>query len=334
MYLVKEVNYSDWKENFQNCQKTNMLQCWQYGNAKVETSKWNVVRFLIMNEDGNAVALAQALSMTLPLIGGIARMNRGPLLIKRSESGQDSKDIFNIITALLDEFKKRRWWLVQIAPEINDSELAAKLRKNLGLKKLVVTSYASGLLNLQKDEKKLLMGLKKKWRYCLRKGQNLGLIVNTIVGNNVELEALLNRYKALQKDNDFVGLTDSLIISMANQVAEDWQFTLFIANHKSSSDIKDYLGMLVSIHHGDTSTYLIGITSDEGRDLQVNYVLLWQAILDAKKHGCKWFDIGGMDATTSRGIAHFKKGVQSDPYYLIGEWRSLMYPWKNITNKI
>ena len=320
MYLVKEVNYSDWKENFQNCQKTNMLQCWQYGDAKVETSKWNVVRFLIMDRNGNAVALAQVLSMTLPLIGGIARMNRGPLLIKRSESGQDSKDIFNIITALLDEFKKRRWWLVQIAPEINDSELTAKLLKNLGLKKLVVTPYASGLLDLQKDEKKLLM--------------DLGPTVSTIVGNSAELETLLSRYKALQKDNGFIGLADSLIISMANQVAEDWQFTLFIANHKSSSDIKDYLGMLVSIHHGDTSTYLIGITSDEGRDLQVNYVLLWQAILDAKKNGCMWFDIGGLDATTPIGIAHFKKGVQSDPYYLIGEWRGLMYPWKNINNKI
>ena len=334
MYLVKEANYLDWKENFQNCQKTNMLQCWQYGDVKVETSKWNVVRFLIMNEDGNTVALAQTLCMTLPLIGGIARMNRGPLLIKRSESGQNSKDILKIIRALLDEFKKRRWWLVQIAPEINDSELTAQLLKNLGLKKLAVTPYASGLLDLQKDEKKLLMGLKKKWRYCLRKGQDLGLTVSTIVGNSVELETLLSRYKALQKDNGFIGLADSLIISMANQAAEDWQFTLFIANHKNSSDIKDCFGMLVSIHHGDTSTYLIGITSDEGRDLQVNYVLLWQAILEAKKNGSMWFDIGGVDATTPEGIAHFKKGVQSDPYYLIGEWRGLMYPWKNINNKI
>ena len=311
-----------------------MLQCWQYGDVKVETSKWNVVRFLIMNEDGKTVALAQALSMTLPLIGGLARMNRGPLIIKRSERGQDSKDIFNIIRALLNEFKKRRWWLVQIAPEINDSELTAKLLKNLGLKKLAVTSYASGLLNLQKDEKKLLMGLKKKWRYCLRKGQDLGINISTIVGNSVELETLLSSYKVLQKDNGFVGLADSLIISMANQVAEDWKFTLFIANHKDSSNIKDCFGMLASIHHGDTSTYLIGITSDEGRDLQVNYVLLWEAILDAKKNGSMWFDIGGLDASTPMGIAHFKKGLQSDPYYLIGEWRGLMYTWKNINNKI
>jgi len=46
------------------------------------------------------------------------------------------------------------------------------------------------------------------------------------------------------------------------------------------------------------------------------------------------YDVGGLDATTPQGIAHFKKGVQPDPYYLIGEWRDLMYPWKNINNKI
>ncbi len=90
--------------------------------------------------------------------------------------------------------------------------------------------------------------------------------------------------------------------------------------------------MLVSIRHGDTATYLIGITNNEGRELQVNYALLWQAILDAKKNGCMWFDIGGLDATTPKGIAHFKKGVQSDPYYLIGEWRGFIHPWKAYNN--
>ena len=39
MYLVREANYSDWKENLQNCQKINLLQCWQYGNAKGEANK-------------------------------------------------------------------------------------------------------------------------------------------------------------------------------------------------------------------------------------------------------------------------------------------------------
>jgi len=330
--LVKEVNYSDWKENFQNCQKINMLQCWQYGDAKVETSRWSVVRFLIMNEDGNAVALAQVLFMTLPLIGGIARMNRGPILISEVEIVQDRNTLFNVIMALFKEFKKRHWWLVQIAPEIHNSELGNEFLKSLGLKKLAVTPYASGLLHLQKDEKKLLMGLKKKWRYCLRKGQDLGVTVSTLVGNSAELEILLNRYRALQQEKKFTGISEPLILSLSKQLAEEWQFTLFIANQEVCESVENCSGMLVSIRHGDTATYLIGITNNEGRELQVNYVLLWQAILDAKKNGCIWFDIGGLDATTPKGIAYFKKGVKSDPYYLTGEWRGFIYPWKAYNN--
>jgi len=331
MYLVREANYSDWKENLQNCQKINMLQCWQYGNAKVETSKWNVVRFLIINEAGNAVALAQVLSMTLPLVGGIARMNRGPLLIKQTENGQDSKHICNIISALLGEFIKRRWWLVQIAPEINDSELAGKLLNNLGLKKLVLTPYASGFLDLQKDEKKLLMDLKKKWRYSLRKAQNSNINISELEGNNENLEILLDRYKELKVENKFVGVADTLILSLAKQKkAEEWQFNIFIANTDNSISIESCCGVLVSVRHGDTTTYFIGISGEVGRELQVNYLLLWESILHAKTNGCDWFDIGGLDTSTPKSIAHFKNGLKSEPYSLIGEWRGFIFPWKAI----
>ena len=54
MYLVEEVNYLDWKEISNNCHQINMLQSWQYGDAKAETGRWNVVRFLITNEDGDS----------------------------------------------------------------------------------------------------------------------------------------------------------------------------------------------------------------------------------------------------------------------------------------
>jgi lipid II:glycine glycyltransferase (peptidoglycan interpeptide bridge formation enzyme) len=88
----------------------------------------------------------------------------------------------------------------------------------------------------------------------------------------------------------------------------------------------------VSLRHGDTSTYFIGTTDDTGRKLQVNYVLLWEAILYAKKSGCEWFDIGGLNATTPKGIAHFKSGLNSELYSLVGEWRGFIAPWKSIKN--
>ena len=59
--------------------------------------------------------------------------------------------------------------------------------------------------------------------------------------------------------------------------------------------------------------------------MQANSVLLWHAILQAKRSGCRWFDVGGLGKSTPRGIAEFKKGINASPYELVGEWRC--FPW-------
>jgi lipid II:glycine glycyltransferase (peptidoglycan interpeptide bridge formation enzyme) len=57
--------------------------------------------------------------------------------------------------------------------------------------------------------------------------------------------------------------------------------------------------------------------------MQANSVLLWQAILHARNEGCKWFDAGGLGEATPPGIAVFKRGLNGEPYKLIGEWWKL-----------
>ena len=328
MYSVKELPYSEWQVQIQSCHKTNMLQFWQYGDAKAETSNWNAVRFLIIREDGSPAALAQVLSFNFPLFGGIARMNRGPMLIGDYENSQELVKVF---TALFEEFKKRWWILVQIAPEINDLTLVNQFLIKFGLKKLSSTPYASGFLSLIPNENQLLMSLKKKWRYSLRKAQSSNVNISIVEGSNANLEVLLKRYNELKEENEFYGKPDSLILShKKKKKAKEWQFNIFIANTKNSKSIENCCGILVSIRHGDTTTYFIGISGEVGRELQVNYLLLWESILHAKNNGCVWFDIGGLDESTPKGIAHFKNGIKSEPYSLIGEWRGFILPWKSI----
>ncbi len=328
MYFIKEANYSDWSGYFKKCHKANILQCWQYGNAKEQTSRWNAVRFLILNEKGCVVGLVQALMIKIPIIGGIVRVNRGPILVKNFPSHEIETETLNMISALLDEFQNRRWWLVQIAPEIKESELEASYLKRLGLNRLASPFYSSGLLNLLVEEQTLLSSLKKKWRYYLKKGNKIGFKIEILKGNCDQVEVLLKKYKQLQEDKEFSGLSSELISALAKESGDEWQFTLFVAKENDSYGGGDPLGMLVSIRHGDTSTYLIGLTNKKGREFQVNYVLLWEAILNAKNEGCAWFDLGGMDSTTPKGIAHFKAGLNSETYDLSGEWRGILYPWK------
>jgi lipid II:glycine glycyltransferase (peptidoglycan interpeptide bridge formation enzyme) len=333
MYSVRESSYKEWLESLKKCQKVNMLQSWQYGQAKEETSRWSINRFLIMNDEQVVVAIAQVLSISLPLFGGIARMNRGPLLLNSTNNALDKKILYRVIATLFEEFKQKRWRVVQIAPEISDKEQNYSFLKNIGLKKLATLPYASGLLDLQSSKEQLLMKLKKKWRYSLRKSQEIGLNVSILDGSNKDFFMLLNRYRDLKIEKDFSGISDSLITSLSTKKSKEWQFNLFIANTNESEDIGDCCGMVVSIRHSDTTTYLIGVTNKEGRELQANYLLLWEAIIHAKINGCKWFDIGGLDATTPKGIAHFKNGLQSEPYSYIGEWRGLILPWKKYLNK-
>ena len=218
-----------------------------------------------------------------------------------------------------------------MAPEIvNFSDSKVELNK-LGLHKLSKDGYASGKINLKASEDSLLMSFKKKWRYYLRKSLSTEIDIKLKKADELDLNLLISKYKELQKKNSFTGLNESLIVTLSKYKTGDCIFSLFQAEDSSS---KDFLGLLVLLIHGDTATYFIGLTNEKGRQMNTNYALLWEAILYAKKIDCCWFDIGGLDNTTPEGITHFKKGLNSNLYSLIGEWGYFQFPFSIVKNLI
>lgn len=324
-YAVREVSRPEWEACVQDCRHINLLQCWQYGDAKEATGSWRAVRFVVSGADSIAVGLAQFLVRDLPVVGGIARLNRGPLLIGTPHISRE-KVAVDVVAALLDECRRRRWWVVQVAPDVADSLTAVASLEGLGLRKVSTAAWASGLLSLEPPEEELMMTFHGKWRNCLRKGLRLPVSVRMADAGSSEFGTLLEMYGQLQADRRFSGLPDSLITALALQGGDAWSMDLFVAE-QSGSEARETVGMLVTIRHGDTATYLIGATTDRGRELQANYVLLWHAIREAKRAGCQWFDIGGLNETTPAGVAHFKSGLNADQYTLVGEWRRFAMPW-------
>ena len=51
MYTLNEVEFTQWEERWQNCQHVNLLQSWQYGDAKQNVENWIAHRFIILNEN-------------------------------------------------------------------------------------------------------------------------------------------------------------------------------------------------------------------------------------------------------------------------------------------
>jgi lipid II:glycine glycyltransferase (peptidoglycan interpeptide bridge formation enzyme) len=64
-------------------------------------------------------------------------------------------------------------------------------------------------------------------------------------------------------------------------------------------------GMLFLIH-GESATYQVGWTNDQGRDLHAHHLVLWHAIEELKSRGVRILDLGGVNTQRSAGVARFK----------------------------
>lgn len=326
IFYVKEVSYDQWSIHWKQVPKANLLQSWEYGSAKELAENWRVLRFLVFDINGLPVALAQILTRSVPILGGIARMNRGPLLLNEFREDQKIERALDVIQALLREARSRRWWVIQIAPELPGTEKVLAGLTKLGLQKQSNAVCSSGFINLSADENSLLMSLEGKWRNVLRKGQRLGVEVKCIDPTNHEQNLLISGYREFQLSKGFEGLSESLLQRLIIQKGDTWQFNLFVSRAPQESVNNELIGVLATIRHGDTATYLIGFTNDQGRQMQANSVMLWNAILNAKKSGCKWFDVGGLGPETPKGIAEFKRGLNAEPYELAGDFRGYLLP--------
>jgi len=325
---IVEINYKDWTKLWRNCKHTNLLQSWEYGSAKENVENWIPYRFTILDNMGENIGLVQVLVKKIPIFGFFARINRGPIITRQVDNKFKKELIVEAIRLLKVESKGRKWRILQIAPELDFSiELINEL-KNMGLRPSSTTAWGSGTLPIKMNKDELIMQFNGKWRNCLRKGLKSNISITYSNNCNEDLKLLLENYSKLKKQKQFSGITESFIKELSKQNNENWKFNLFIA-FKNANQQEESIGTLLSISHGDTAIYLIGTSNSIGRKLNVNYVLLWEAILKSKIQGCNYFDIGGLNKNTPSGIAHFKKGTNSNLYDLIGDWRLLNFSFIN-----
>ncbi len=320
-YKCREVDKKEWSIHWPKIKRSNLMQSWEYGDAKVKSEGWKAKRYLFEDSYNQPVGLAQVLSKTFPIIGGVARINRGPLLLNLGATEHDELIKLDLIKVLKRLARSKRWWLLYMAPEIleSDSYTRSTMFQKLNLKGHI-SRWASARLSLEIRESELMSGLNGKWRNILRKAFKSNLSMSEVTLTRDSIDELIKFYESAQKEIGFSGISSQLLKAICNISGEYWKVCYFAARDDVTSELN---GILVSIVHGDTATYLIGNTNEAGRKTNANYLMLWNAILDAKSAGCKWYDLGGINKKTSKGVAHFKSGVNADYYQLIGELKTI-----------
>ncbi len=318
---LKDVNYHEWMNFATHIQHGNLMQSWEYGESK-QTEGWLPTRYLLLDGLGNHRGLLQVLVKRFYRTIWVARINRGPILFASEYiDGINPSDMTEMWSAINRHAGYSGWWIISAAPELLTQETdISHLLTRAGLKRRASrTQWASVRLSLAEDQEQLMLQQNGKWRNLLRKGIKLGVTVAEVDAPN-RINAILDRYERFQIENNFTGVPRKILDSLLGQVGKTQNAKIFETHCNVHSEIS---GFVVITYHFDTAMYLLGWTSQEGRKQQSNYVLLWQAIKDAKINGFKWFDMGGLTTNTPKGIAHFKTGVGGEYYINPGEFWSI-----------
>ena len=307
----QNIEREPYEELFAQCTRSNLLQSAAYGEAKRRVENYGVVRKVVL-EGGMPLAIYQVLVKRLPLLGTVARINRGPLYLGdgRSVPGGRRSDIYR---SLYEEWIGREGVFLQIAPDLPDE---GKERDMMAAAGFVVdpsgNNWESGWVALTGTEEGLRKGLQQKWRNMLNKAEKAGIEILPVEGEE-KLARLLEDYDAFMREKKFQSTSGALIKAL--HLGSPGSLCLLAAYREGRR-----IGAVIIARHGDSCTYLVGFTSGEGRKCNANYLLLWTGLLGCRRDGFRWFDVGGIDDENTPGVAHFKRGLGMVPYRLAGEY--------------
>ena len=320
--IIKEIKDKNiWEEFLQKCEEKTFLQSWDWGefNKMMGSKIWRLGVF----ETDNLIA-----AMFFYKI----KARRGTFLFVPHGPVFKEKEIYNIkqiLELFLEELKtiakSEGAYFIRIAPIFERNEKNIKIYKELGFKEAPIHIHPelTWELDITKSEEELLVQMRKTTRYLIKQAQKITDIKISQSQNLDDVEKFneLNQktvdrhhfvpFPATYLKNEFLVFSpDSQPIRQAQGCPEctEGQISIFLGRYKEelvSSGIFVFWQGLAFYHHGASSLRY--------PKMPVSYLLLWEAIKEAKKRGCKKFNFWGIAPEDEikhpwSGLSLFKMG--------------------------
>lgn len=302
-----------WDEFFSRSSFSNLLQSWNYGEAKAKLDGWVVQRGVIQ-KDGISVGLCQWLEWPILKLLKVIRINRGPILFNEQLGFEEKSAIYYFLGEYFSIYRRN---LLFIAPALIDGVENERLLKNLGYKKRKnILSWKSSLIHLKKSEQELRSSLQSRLRNYVKRSENENFLYETSV-NKMDFISLIERYVQLQKEKKFIGVSAKFVQLLYDLDTQDGEVLITrVLNQYGELMAEKFI-----IIHGNQSTPLVAWTSDKGAKCHAMHFLMWKTILNLKSRGIVYFDVGGYNEKERSSVCQFKKGFGGEEYCLVGEYR-------------
>lgn len=224
--------------------------------------------------------------------------------------------LYPLITFLKEYAKKEQFWFIRITPYWERNDRHQTLLKHAGFitAPIHMLSEIVWKLDITPDEEILLKNMRKTTRNLIRRAEKDGVVIRKSKDPK-DVDTFIQLMDKTHKRHSFVPYPDDLYKKQLEYFEKDDQVVVFSGEHgtnKIASAIVMYYGNVASYHHGASIRSKVPVA----------YRLQWEAILEAKKRGCREYSFWGIEESEDPkhpfyGITKFKKGFGGEKRYLV-----------------
>lgn len=313
---IREIKEKEIWENFLlKCEEKTFLQSWYWGefNRTMENKIW---RWGIYKEK-TLVSLALVVKIKAKR-GIFLLVPHGPVLLNEfnfQEKRESLRLKTEVLEVLLEKLKKigkeEKATFIRFAPIWQRNEEDMKIFKNLGFREAPIHIHpeVTWELDIAKSEEELLKGMRKTTRYLIRQGQkNPEIKIYKYWLRHKEsfereifnaLTIFYQLYLDLARRQHFVPFSFEYLKNEILAFSENEKISLFLGKYK-----EEPLAGGIFVFWQGIGFYHHGASSLKYPKIPISYLLLWEAIKEAKKRQCKKFNFWGI-APVSKESANF-----------------------------
>ena len=294
---IKQIIEKEVWENFlKECKEKTFLQSWNWGEFQILQGN-KIWRLGIYNVN-NLVAVS-LVTKVMAKRGTFLFIPHGPVI-----KNQVSISKYQVLNAVLGELKKlairEKASFVRISPiwERNESNNRVFQSLNFRLSPIHMHAEVTWQLDIQLSEEELLAGMRKSTRYLIKQAQKNKDIKIEKSSSIKDLEKFLPIYISTAERHHFTIFPEDYLQDELAAFVTDKQIQFFFGKYKG-----EIISAAIFVFWQDIAFYHHSGSLSKYSKIPVNYLLQWEAIKEAKRRGCKIYNLWGI----APGIQKIKK---------------------------
>jgi peptidoglycan pentaglycine glycine transferase (the first glycine) len=297
---IKEIKDKKiWEEFLEKCKEKTFLQSFNWGefNKMIGNKIWRLGIYEISNSKfptSNLIGVALVIKI-LAKRGTFLFVPHGPIM-KFDVRSSKSEVLRNFLNELKKLAKEEKCDFIRIAPILEKNEENERIFKELGFREAPIHIHPeiTWELDISKSEDEILKGMRKTTRYLIRQALK-NKEIEILKSEKIEdLEEFNKIYQETARRHSFVPFSFDYLRNEFLAFKDDKQILIILGKYKG-----EVVSGGVFVFWQNIGFYHHGASSQKYPKIPVSYLMIWEAIKEAKNRGCEKFNFWGIAPISS-----------------------------------